>query len=298
MFRPRCGNCGRDSSLGGLDLGIVSVNRRRRWDRIPDKYKIAAMIYLTPILFPVYGAYAIYHYTYLESDRHADRVRSRFGESKSAAFSGLAAPHPSFYLVNIITHSCFRHPLSLAILHISENVECLAYVVVMFFTFPSWVREYYRSTNTHKDKQRQKELERNATPPKVEQRKRALSVSGNLSKDQRVKNQNQSLLWKLPTELRLQIYQAVIGHRQRIHVAYVKGQVVSYRCQRTSNLPLHNQCWCHCRINPQGSAHLELRHMDNARMDVLDLLQTCRLMCVYVSYFLQHMHRKHRSCTG
>jgi hypothetical protein len=131
----------------------------------------------------------------------------------------------------------------------------------------------YRSTDEYKERKASKRDEKNATPPKVKPRKRALSISENLAKDKRVKDQQQSKLWLLPAELRLQIYEEVIGRREDIHVAYIKGVLHAYRCRKSRDQPLHNECWCHCRDSPSST-----RDQLKRKMNVLGLMQSCRVM--------------------
>jgi hypothetical protein len=150
-----------------------------------------------------------------------------------------------------------------------------AIAVVAFISAPWWLFKYYQSTDKYKAKKQKKKETRNATPPKVKQRKRALSISEHLTKGQSVKDQYQSHLWKLPAELRLQIYQEVVGRRQLIHISCVAGDVESYRCQKTPDRP-RNLCWAHHRFGSMTREHPQ--HTDHGRMNVLALLRSCRLM--------------------
>jgi hypothetical protein len=134
----------------------------------------------------------------------------------------------------------------------------------------------YHSTDRYTERKASKKDERNATPPKVKPRKRALSISENLAKDRSVKDQQQSQLWLLPAELRLQIYEEVIGRRDNIHIAYVQGALHAYRCRKSREQPLHNECWCHCRDTAQGSDSIKER--EKRKLNVLSLLQSCRVM--------------------
>lgn len=134
----------------------------------------------------------------------------------------------------------------------------------------------YRLTDRYKAKQQQKQDVKNATPPAVKQRKRTLSISEHLKKNQKVKDQSRSALWKLPTELRHQIYQEVIGRRQPIHVALIDGALRSYRCQRLPRDSGHTGCW----YGPHIPTGRPLPWHKPREIGFLGLLQSCRTMCV------------------
>jgi hypothetical protein len=123
----------------------------------------------------------------------------------------------------------------------------------------------YKKTPKYKAKQREKQELRDATPPVPGQRERALSVSGQPNHNIGTNQQLQSRLYALPAELRLQIYQQLVGRRDCIHVALVYGHLYAYRCQSFGNLTVpedHVQCWEHRTLT----------------LGISGLLKSCRIM--------------------
>jgi hypothetical protein len=117
------------------------------------------------------------------------------------------------------------------------------------------------------------------TPPVAVQRERALSVSGQLDRGANTNQQLQSRLCALPAELRLQIYQELIRRRSRIHIAFLSGCLVGYRCQRvddSTNPADHVQCWkLRFKENAPPPWTAEI---DSSMLGICGLLQSCRIM--------------------
>jgi hypothetical protein len=137
----------------------------------------------------------------------------------------------------------------------------------------------YKGTPKYKEKQREKKELQETTPPKPVQRKRALSVSGQPDRGTSTNQQLQSRLCALPAELRLQIYEQIIGRRDWIHVEFVYGHLEAYRCLKSDSLTAsenHFTCWLqHFEKSDQTSSTSEL---DASKLGVSGLLKSCRLM--------------------
>jgi hypothetical protein len=117
------------------------------------------------------------------------------------------------------------------------------------------------------------------TPPVAVQRERALSVSSQLDRGANTNQQLQSRLCALPAELRLQIYQELIGKRSRIHIAFLSGCLVGYRCQRvddSTNPADHVQCW-KLRFKEHAPPPWTAE-TDSSMLGICGLLQSCRIM--------------------
>ena len=144
---------------------------------------------------------------------------------------------------------------------------------------PWWLFKKYTSSDKYQEKQRKKEAVRNSKPPKVMQRKRALSISEETAKAKRTKQQQQSRLCTLPPELRLQIYDKIVERRSGIHIVFMDSVLHAYRCQWSRDLTIparHIQCWNHY-CNEDGTA-TSILDGNSSRLGVLGLLESCRTM--------------------
>ena len=151
--------------------------------------------------------------------------------------------------------------------------------VIVLASVPLILFDLYTSTDEYQEKKRQKQDAKDAKPPKVMRRKRALSFSGHSSTGKIAHEQRQSRLCTLPAELRLQIYQEVVGVKEGIHVAFIEGVLHAYRCQspRYPNVvaELHPKCFCYCRDN-QKTLVSSLNGY-KPHVGVSGLLKSCRM---------------------
>jgi hypothetical protein len=137
----------------------------------------------------------------------------------------------------------------------------------------------YKATPQYKAKKKEQRESRDATPPVPVQRKRALSVSGQLDQGMTTNQQLQSRLCALPAELRLQIYENIIARRARIHVTIVYRRLVTYRCHCVDdpNVPAHHvHCW-NIRFKPNAQPDWA-PETDLSALGILGLLKSCRVM--------------------
>ncbi|KAF2822346.1 hypothetical protein CC86DRAFT_409961 [Ophiobolus disseminans] len=152
--------------------------------------------------------------------------------------------------------------------------------ILLLLSAPWILFEMHRSTDAYKEKKRRKEEAKDAKPPKLKQRKRALSISQDLPQSTIVKHQLQSRLCTLPAELRLQIYGEIFGKREGIHVEFHQGVIHADRCRvphdEAMAAQLHAQC--RCRSQNQGRQPIPFRGKNVSNMGVLGLLQSCRQM--------------------
>jgi hypothetical protein len=127
----------------------------------------------------------------------------------------------------------------------------------------------------------------NRLPPKPIHRKRSLSMTGDAkpatsARSPRTESQTQSLLFKLPLELRLAIYEEVVG-KADIHIVYWQDKLHSFCCVNPGTHYRQNgkdHCWItdvtHRPVTPAGRTTLTRLH--NPGIDVVPLLQSCRAM--------------------
>jgi hypothetical protein len=137
----------------------------------------------------------------------------------------------------------------------------------------------YKATPQYKAKKQKQKRSRNAKPPAPVQRKRALSISGQLDRGTTTNPQFQSRLCALPTELRLQIYEQIIARRAWIHIAFVYGSLIAYRCHCVDDLTEsahHVHCW-NLRFEPNAQSDWT-SETDISALGVHGLLQSCRVM--------------------
>jgi hypothetical protein len=137
----------------------------------------------------------------------------------------------------------------------------------------------YKATPQYKAKKEEQNKSRNATPPVPVQRKRALSVSGQLDRATTTNQQLQSRLCALSAELRLQIYENIIARRAWIHLAFVFGSLIAYRCHCVDDLiepAYHVHCW---NLRFESNAQSEwTSEIDVSALGIRGLLQSCRVM--------------------
>ncbi|KAF2184723.1 hypothetical protein K469DRAFT_750873 [Zopfia rhizophila CBS 207.26] len=147
-----------------------------------------------------------------------------------------------------------RSPLKLALAWLT--LPCL---------WPYWAlligKEKWEESEIYKVRRRRKELK----PPTVIRRKRSLSVP--LRKKQIMYDQAQAAFFKLPAELRLLIYELVIG-REEVDII-LRARIHSYRSPPSRTLPVTYR---------QGESGERTRcHVHKSSgISVIPLLQTCR----------------------
>lgn len=161
------------------------------------------------------------------------------------------------------------------------TIDVLGSLVLLFSLTlgPWWLLKAYKSSDRYREKQRRRNEERNLIPPKIILRKRALSISEIFVNGRSTNQQEQSRLCILPAELRLKIYDEIIGARTGIHIMFVEGSLHSYRCRWSRDLTVpvrHIHCWnYYCNESRASSSKF---NADCSLLGVLALLQSCRLM--------------------
>jgi len=144
---------------------------------------------------------------------------------------------------------------------------------------PLWLVRKYQASDRYEENQRKKKEERDRMPPKFTQRKRALSTSEQSKNAKSTKQQQQSRLRILPIELRLQIFEIIVGAREGIHIVFLEGSLHCYRCQWSRDLTVparHIQCWnFYCNNTWINSSKID---RECVGLGVLGLLQSCRFM--------------------
>jgi hypothetical protein len=152
-------------------------------------------------------------------------------------------------------------------------ISCLTYPRLRWW----WaLRKHQASAEQEADEVRRRE-ERDAIPPKAVNRERALSNSGHSCSTTVTKLQLQSRLCALPAELRVKIYEELLGIRQGIHVVVVEGLLHAYRCQWAPNLTMpaqHQHCWDQCFNTDQKLTSTPGSSVSS--LGVLGLLLSCR----------------------
>jgi hypothetical protein len=134
---------------------------------------------------------------------------------------------------------------------------------------------------THKRK-------RDAKPPEVTSRPRALSIDnrattiapavGSVHQENTAEAQRLPMFFKLPRELRLVVYEELIGE-DNIHIILIDGQLRSFRCKSKD---CHNAKYGvdHCWIDHWQKATTPLEKpryiYQGSGINVLPLLQSCR----------------------
>ena len=144
----------------------------------------------------------------------------------------------------------------------------------------------FRSSSLYEMPQRR----RDSKPPKVRARKRALSFSrsNNLPGDSskttpHVKAmQAGSFFFRLPPELRMAVYEEVVG-KHEVHIVLLMGQLHSFRCTHHC-IPVTRDGAPHCWISRYLGGDRSLNNIKwlyhNAGIGILPLLQSCRRMYV------------------
>lgn len=110
--------------------------------------------------------------------------------------------------------------------------------------------------------------------PKVVERKRALSPpleeTSLWERKRKTKQQEQCLLLRLPFELRLMIWEQVLGECE-VYVLLKEGRLTSFRLEdETEEVDL--------RWYADDVSRFRIVRLRRSRIDVVPLLQTCRLM--------------------
>jgi hypothetical protein len=141
---------------------------------------------------------------------------------------------------------------------------------------------YYAFEGAHNSAAyKQFKRKRAAKPPKPVRRKRALSIyssddSSNKRKSQLMAEQTQSGFFKLPYELRIAIYEEVVG-RDEIHILMLDGRLCSYPClgpgaHGCGRLVPPRHCW----INPFHPQIAIPQKFHRPGIGVIGFLQSCR----------------------
>ncbi|KAH7067193.1 hypothetical protein FB567DRAFT_541931 [Paraphoma chrysanthemicola] len=156
---------------------------------------------------------------------------------------------------------------------------------------PRWVYKQIRDSEARKEWCRKRAEERDRKPPRLVKRKRALSIAGRQRKRATLAPQELPLLCRLPQELKLMIYDLLIGRNDGIHVGFEAGRLCGYRCQWSPELNIparHLLCWHHynneCLTTPVYTG-------DCASLGVLGFLQSCRL---FYNDFIPHLYSRPR----
>lgn len=152
--------------------------------------------------------------------------------------------------------------------------------------------EVYKKTPIYKkkeEKRKRRERTRQLIPPPVTKRPRPLSISmqtnAEEAKTARTNSQDNSFFFRLPYEIRLMIYELVIGEKG-IHIIWREGKVYSFRCHANPLTPMYHDmnfngqghCW-DGGYGPQPEINAR-RYFQRAGIDVLPLMQTCRMLFV------------------
>jgi len=163
----------------------------------------------------------------------------------------------------------------------------LATVVYVAITPIIWVAKgavAVEQTSLYQNQKRK----RDAKPPEVKPRQRVLSINNTnttavpakdlVHQDDAAEELKSSNFFRLPRELRLCIYEEIIG-KENIHIMLVDGHIRSFRCK---NKNCHNAMYGrdHCCIKYW---HNEVRLLGRSKyiyhhsgINVLPLLQSCK----------------------
>lgn len=133
-----------------------------------------------------------------------------------------------------------------------------------------------------------KKRKRDAKPPEAKSRQRPLSIdhtkttgipeTDSVHKDNTAEAQKLPIFFRLPRELRLCIYEDIIGN-ENIHIMLIEGQIRSFRCK---NKDCHNKKYGidHCWIKYWRKATTPLDKpkyiYHESGINVLPLLQSCK----------------------
>ncbi|KAF2870855.1 hypothetical protein BDV95DRAFT_69989 [Massariosphaeria phaeospora] len=131
----------------------------------------------------------------------------------------------------------------------------------------------------------QQQRERERLQPEIKSRERALTRTGirvgeaagnSGSVPMRMKSQAQCRLLALPSELRNQIYEEVIG-KEEIHVILLDGKLCSFRCRHPE---FHTRRYGpeHCWVSSfdENKRFLHRHKYHNPGIEVIPFLQSCR----------------------
>ncbi|ORY18546.1 hypothetical protein BCR34DRAFT_610229 [Clohesyomyces aquaticus] len=175
----------------------------------------------------------------------------------------------------------------------SSIAGCLLCACGVICCFPVVLTFWGKQTYYRSDFNKKRLSKRKRTPPKVAKRKRALSFDGSEGLgDQRAEkskqgrprqhttnSQEQSPLFKLPTELRMKIWEEAIGAGE-LHIFLVDKTLNSYRCKHPSD---HrdtgaDHCWLIWppKPGPLGGCYNYPFRCHRPGIEVLALLQTSR----------------------
>lgn len=135
----------------------------------------------------------------------------------------------------------------------------------------------YYNSEIYKSRVADQEEKKAITLPRLAKRKRAISISGKNIKT--TVQQQQSPFFKLPGELRTQIYDAFFEKREGIHVVCWEGRLHAYQCQWSLDLAVptrHTQCWNqYCN---ESWSETSKSGYSGFRSGAMALLTSCRIM--------------------
>jgi hypothetical protein len=147
--------------------------------------------------------------------------------------------------------------------------------LLLLVSLPYSLLRMYHKSESYAKKLRRAQEKLDLIPPALTKRKRSLSTCATNAR--RTKSQDASLLFKLPAELRAQVYEYVIGKREGIHVVARNGRLDAYRCQWSAELELparHDQCWNYfCNGSWAGISGVV---WNERTLEVMGLLRSCR----------------------
>lgn len=125
-------------------------------------------------------------------------------------------------------------------------------------------------------------------PPKVKGRKRALSIPLEQPRlpirKRKTASQERCKLTSLPAELRLQIWEEYIGLGET-YLLLKDGQLTSFRIADETDMESYDWRRKSIQHDVSEDRSLEMRRPKRSSLDILPLLQTCRLMQVPTRLF-------------
>jgi hypothetical protein len=143
---------------------------------------------------------------------------------------------------------------------------------------PRWVYKQIRDNEARTEWCRKRAEQRDRTPPRLVKRKRALSIAGRQRKSATAAPQELPPLCRLPQELKLMIYDLLVGRKDGIHIGFDAGRLCGYRCQWSPELKIparHLLCWHHYNNEYLTTP---VYTSDCASLGVLGFLQSCQLL--------------------
>ncbi|KAF2004655.1 hypothetical protein P154DRAFT_35905 [Amniculicola lignicola CBS 123094] len=189
------------------------------------------------------------------------------------------------------------------VLSCQNPIECVAWLVAAPFLLlmsPVFIGYIATERISRSEKGQQFKAKRRCKPPAIKKRERRLSIDGGTRKplggkgkkeEERLKwnvkrtlrmekgqvaySQGTSLLFRLPLELRLIVYENLVGENP-IHVmSEQEAKLRSYRCKNPETCHKTNYGVQHCWAMSHKPHHRPVYH-DDPGIGVLPMLQTCR----------------------